>query len=83
MAKYFFHVDLCGIETRDAVGAHLVDLASALQHAMRLAWRVMAEEVSQGRLCLACSIIIEHDETGERTIVPFRDTLKLSGIGPR
>lgn len=80
MIKYFFHVDACGYETRDSAGTPLVDMASAMQTAMRLAWKVMAAEVAEGRLCLSCRVVIENGDTGDRTIVPFRDTLRLSGI---
>ena len=80
MVKYFFHIDECGRETRDDRGVNLIDTASALQAAIRMAWRVMAAEVAQGRLCLSCSVIVENPMTGERLVVPFRDTLKLSGL---
>lgn len=80
MTKFFFHIDLCGTETRDDTGQMLVDTASALQTAMRLAWKEMAREVAQGKLCLGCSVIVEDEKTGERLVVPFRDTIKLTGI---
>ena len=80
MVKYFFHLDECGRETRDDRGTTLIDTASALQAAIRLAWRVMADEVAQGRLCLSCNVIVENPITGERLVVPFRDTLNLSGV---
>ncbi len=80
MIRYFFHIDACGQPTKDTEGKTLVDMASALQTAMRLAWQVMAAEVAHGRLCLSCHIIIENGETGDTTLVPFKDTLRLSGI---
>ncbi len=80
MTRYFFHVDACGNETTDVEGQALVDMASAMQAAMRLSWQLMAAEVSQGRLCLSCHVIIENGATGDKTIVPFKETLRLSGV---
>ncbi len=80
MTKYYFHVHECGTVTKDPQGKMLIDLASAFQVAIRKAWSTMAFEVANGKLCLACHIEIENAETGERTKVPFRETLRLQGI---
>lgn len=80
MVNYLFHIEQCGTELRDERGTQLIDTASALQAAIKLAWKVMANEVGQGRLCLSCKVIIENCDTGERLTVPFRDTLKLEGL---
>lgn len=56
----------------------LIDTESALQAAIRQSWRIMAEEVARGRLCLSCHIDIENADTGERTRVLFRDTLRMT-----
>ncbi|MEG3143741.1 hypothetical protein U1839_03665 [Sphingomonas sp. RT2P30] len=80
MTQYFFHVHECGTVTEDRQGKILIDLASAFQVAIRKAWSTMAHEVANGKLCLACHIEIENRETGERTRVPFRETLRLQGI---
>jgi hypothetical protein len=80
MTKYFFHVHECGTVTEDRQGKILIDLASAFQVAIRQAWSTMALEVANGKLCLACHIEIENADTGERTKVPFRETLRLEGI---
>jgi hypothetical protein len=80
MTQFFFHVHECGTVTEDADGLSLIDLASAFQVAIRKAWSTMALEVASGRLCLACHIEIENADTGERTRVPFRETLQIKGI---
>ena len=79
MKRYFFHLHACGDITTDAIGQDLVDMASALQTAIRKAWQVMAAEVAAGRLCLLCHIEIEDGVTGERTPVPFREALRITG----
>jgi hypothetical protein len=80
MTQYFFHVHECGSVTEDQTGLKLIDLASAFQVAIRKAWSTMALEVASGKLCLGCHIEIVNAETGERTRVPFRETLQIKGI---
>lgn len=80
MTQFYFHVHECGVVTEDEQGAKLIDLASAFQVAIRKAWSTMAAEVASGKLCLACHIEIVNAETGERTRVPFRETLQIKGI---
>jgi hypothetical protein len=80
MTLYYFHLHACGTVTEDRDGRSLVDLASACQVAIREAWATMATEVARGRLCLSCHIEIENRDTGERTRVPFRDALTLTGV---
>jgi hypothetical protein len=80
MIQFYFHVHECGTLTEDQHGLKLIDLASAFQVAIRKAWSTMAHEVASGKLCLGCHIEIENGETGERTRVPFRETLQIKGI---
>lgn len=80
MTQFYFHVHECGTITEDHNGQKLTDLASAFQVAIRKAWSTMAMEVASGKLCLGCHIEIENAETGERTRVPFRETLQIKGL---
>lgn len=80
MNKYFFHLHECGAVSADTLGQELIDSATALQVAIRKAWQVMADEVAKGHLCLRCHIVIENAATGERTDVPFRDALRITGL---
>jgi hypothetical protein len=80
MTLFYFHVHDGSTIIEDDKGAKLIDLASAFQVAIRKAWSTMALEVANGKLCLASHIEIENAETGERTRVPFRETLQIKGI---
>ena len=80
MTQFYFHVHECGTITEDQNGLKLIDLASAFQVAIRKAWSTMALEVASGKLCLGCHIEIENADTGERTRVPFRETLQIKGL---
>ena len=78
MTKYYFHKHLCGKVSEDPEGRPMVDQASAIQAAIRTSWQIMADEVARGRLCLSCHIEVENAETGDKTIVPFREALRIT-----
>lgn len=80
MTKYFFHTNLCGDFTPDPQGQTMIDTASAIQAAIRKSWHIMADEVSRGRLCLSCHIEVENADSGDRTIVRFRDALRITDL---
>jgi hypothetical protein len=79
MTRYFFHLHECGTDTPDGEGKELPDLAAARDHAEAAARGIMCSEVIDGTLCLSCHIEIENRDSGERTIVRFRDTVQITG----
>ena len=78
MGRYFFHLHECGTVLPDHEGSVLPDLQSAIVKAIRDARSVICAEAGEGQICLSCHIEIEHEETGERTIVPFSDAVRVT-----
>lgn len=82
MQRFYFHLHECGTVTEDEEGRLLADLAAARVVALAEARQVMSAEVSEGRLCLGCCIVIADDQWVEVSRVPFRDSLLVTGLGP-
>lgn len=78
MGHYFFHLHECGTVTRDDEGQDMPDLAAARHHAEEAARAIMCAEVNGGDLCLSCHIEIEDRDSGEVTILPFRDAIQIT-----
>lgn len=78
MSHYFFHLHECGNVTRDEEGQDMPHLAAARHHAEEAARAIMCSELTDGDLCLSCHIEIEHRDSGETTIVPFRDAIRIT-----
>jgi len=80
MARYFFNLYECGVQTPDVEGEEFDDLELVRETAVRLARGIMAGEIAAGRLCLLCRIEIV-DEAGAVVMeVPFRDTVVVTGL---
>ena len=79
MTRFFFHLHECGTPTIDEEGKDLPDLAAARGHAETAARGIMCSEVIHGELCLSCHIEIENRDSGERTDVPFRQVVHITG----
>ena len=80
MPRYYLHLDECGIGSRDDEGRDAVDVAAARAAAIKEARVIMAAEVQEGRLCLACCIIITDHAGAEIDRVRFRDALTVNGL---
>jgi hypothetical protein len=79
MTLFFFHLHECGSATIDEEGIELADPAAARHHAEEAARGIMGAEVAGGELSLSCHIDIENSDSGERTMVRFRDALHITG----
>lgn len=82
MPLFYFHLHECGSVTLDDEGREFPDLAAAEEVATRDARSIMCGEVQEGRLCLACYIIIEDESRVEVRRVMFRDVLTITGYDP-
>lgn len=80
VTRYFFNLHECGTVLDDEEGRELPNLAAARDRAILEARELMSAEVSQGRLCLSCSIVIQDGGREALLTVPFRDALVLTGL---
>ena len=80
MARFFFNLHECGTNTPDEEGTLHDGIESVREEALRAARGIMCDEVSHGRLFLACCIDVT-DESGRVVMtLPFRDALAVRGI---
>lgn len=79
MARFFFHLHECGsvIEDEEGIEREPEDLRKV---AIQNARDVMCGEVMNGRLCVACYIVVEDSNHKEVMRVPFKDALTISGL---
>ena len=80
MPLYFFHLHECGIDLDDPEGRELMSLEAARTQAVAEARSIMASEVLEGRLCLACYIDITDTSRELLDTVAFRDVLTVTGL---
>ena len=80
MTRFYFHLNECGDQTLDEEGLELGSIEEARHQAMRCAREIMADEVSQGRLCLSCNIRIADASGSTVLMLPFREVLAVSGL---
>ena len=76
---FYFHLDECGARTRDDEGTDLPDLEAARSHATVQARDIMAAEVKDGRLCVACRIDVANEAGTIMDVVWFADALTITG----
>ena len=80
MARYYFHLNECSDEIKDEEGLELPDLRDVRSEALRSARCIMADEISQGRLCLGCHIRVS-DAFGTTLMeVAFRQAVVVNGL---
>ncbi len=79
MARFFFNLHECGRIFSDEEGAEMPDVAAARANAINEARQIMAAEVLQGRLCLACHIEVLDNARRPLLIVAFNDAVVVSG----
>ena len=60
----------------------LADLAAARAVALLEARQLMSAEVSAGRLCLGCCIVIADEDNADVGRLPFRVALVVTGLRP-
>ena len=80
MPHFYFNQHLCGELIEDQEGHACADLQAAELWAIRVARKVMAEEVKAGELCIACNIDILDDHRRFLKRVPFRRALIVTGV---
>ena len=80
MPRYYLHLNECGSVTSDEEGRDLSDANAARFAAVSEARVIMAAEVREGKLCLACCIVINDKAGVEIDRVNFRDALKVTGL---
>ena len=80
MPLYFFHLHECGIDLDDTEGHDFATLEAARTQAITEARSIMAAEVLEGRLCLACYIDIASASAESLDTVAFRDVLVVTGL---
>ena len=59
------------------------DLDEARAAAFEIARSIMIHEISQGKLCLTCWIIIKNEEGHTVMTIPFGDAIELRDHPPR
>jgi hypothetical protein len=79
MGRLFFNLHECGRIFLDEEGAEMSDIGAARANAVHEARQIMAAEVLQGRLCLACHIEVVDNEKNALLVVAFSDAVIVSG----
>jgi hypothetical protein len=80
MPQYFFDLHECGDIVEDIEGHDLANDDAAREIAIRFARSIMVAEVTDGRLCLGCAILVRNADRQVVLEVPFRDAITLSGL---
>ena len=80
MQHFFLDLHECGSVTRDDEGIEREDVLAARADAVLAARDIMAAEVLAGAVCFACHIQVRDESGATVMIVPFGDTLAISGL---
>lgn len=75
MHRFYFHLHECGELTVDEEGRALPSFEHAFKEAVAAARSVMAAEVANGMLCLACHIEITDSYGITLATLPFSEAL--------
>lgn len=80
MPHFYFNLYECGELTPDEEGRDVANADAARAQAIREAREIMCAEVSEGRLCLGCAIVVVDADGTETMRVPFRDAVTITGL---
>ena len=78
--RYYFDLQECGKLIPDDEGRELPDATAARDVALKEARTVMAAEVQEGRLCLACHIDVLDQDRRPVLTLPFKQALAITGM---
>lgn len=81
MPRFFLNLDECGSRTIDEDGFEADHLEAAREAGIKAAREIMASEVKAGKLCLSCRIEVTDGDGVVLVTVPFREAVKVSGLG--
>ncbi|MEG3085661.1 hypothetical protein U1707_18635 [Sphingomonas sp. PB2P12] len=82
MSRYFFNLHERGRVLIDSEGVEMPNAYAARANAVHEARQIMADEVSHGRLCLACHIEVQDEARNAVLVVAFADAIIVSGRLP-
>jgi hypothetical protein len=77
--RYYFDLHECGKQIPDEEGRELPNSAAARDVALMEARTIMAAEVQEGRLCLACHIDVLDQDRRPVLKLPFEQALEITG----
>lgn len=76
---FLFHLDECGVVTKDDEGHDLPDIHAAKAFALKSVRDIMCAEISEGRLCLSCAMLVSDEDGALMFVLPFRDAVAITG----